>query len=205
VRNHKESPENFQPNRRQFLKIAGGIGAVLLGLGVTGNVQHKSRLLRPPGGQDEFRFFSCCIRCDRCRSICPTKVIGLAHVRDGIMNARTPILEFHQGSCDFCGKCVDVCPTGALQSFDEKHVKIGVAEIQQDNCLAYDSRGCRLCVDACPYEAISLSGGYPIVDKEKCNGCGKCEQVCPALVLHGFSGKRIRGIKVQPVKGGNGK
>ena len=188
--------EEYRPNRRSFLKIAGGMGAVLLGAGTLGAYSPREELLRPPGGQSAEDFYARCIRCDRCRSVCPTKVIGLANVSQGLINARTPVMEFHQGICDFCRKCVDVCPTGALQDFDMSTVKIGVAEIQPDTCLAYDSRGCRMCVDACPYGAISLQGSRPVVDREKCNGCGVCENVCPALVLHGFSGKRTRGVKV---------
>ena len=201
--------KDFQPSRRDFLKIVGGMGVALLGTGAAGKALPAKKMLRPPGGQQEDDFLSRCLRCDRCRSICPTKVICLANVRDGLVNARTPVLNFHQGICDFCSKCMEVCPSGALQFFDPQRDKLGQAEIQPDICLAYDSRGCRLCVDACPYGAISLDAqNLPVVDKEKCNGCGVCENVCPALVLHGFSGsrtQRVRGIKVEVREGGEDK
>lgn len=191
--------EQYRPSRRSFLKIAGGMGVALLGLGTAGRCLANEDFLRPPGGQSAENFFARCIRCDRCRSVCPTQVIGLANVRQGLLNARTPIMEFHHGYCDFCHACIDVCPTGALQAFDEKREKIGVAEIEKEVCLAWDSRGCRLCVDACPYGAISLEGAHPVVNREKCNGCGVCENVCPALVLHGFRGSRTRGIRVNVI------
>lgn len=153
-------------------------------------------LLRPPGAQDEAMLWAACIKCDRCRSICPTGVIGVASAGDGFVNARTPVLDFHRGLCDFCGLCERVCPTGAIGPFDESTEKVGMAVVQKDRCIAYFD-GCRECADACPYEAISLDeAAHPIVDPQLCNGCGVCENICPALVYRSFSGGTRRGIQV---------
>lgn len=146
-----------------------------------------------------------CLRCDRCRSICPTAVIGTAHLSESILAARTPVMKFHLGYCNFCRKCVDVCPTQALQPFDIQTVKIGLAVVQKDICIAWDSRGCTVCLDACSYQAIRLdSQGHPTVDPHKCNGCGVCEKVCPALIMRAYIGGNVRGIAVTPIaeKGG---
>ncbi len=36
------------------------------------------------------------------------------------------------------------------------------------------------CVDACPFEAITMgSDGLPVVDPNKCTACGKCVAACP--------------------------
>lgn len=36
------------------------------------------------------------------------------------------------------------------------------------------------CVDACPFDAISMGpDGLPVVDEEKCTSCGKCVKACP--------------------------
>ena len=191
-----------RPSRRTFLKMTGG-AAVLLGLGGVGKIIPREALLRPPGGQDEASFISRCLRCDRCRSICPTSAIGLAHLSDSILDARTPVMKFHLGYCNFCNKCVEVCPTQALKPFDIETVKIGFAKVQKDICIAWDSSGCKVCMSACPYQAITLDEqGRPVVDPKKCNGCGICEKVCPALVLRTYIGGDIRGIKIAPIAGG---
>jgi ferredoxin-type protein NapG len=170
----------------------------MLGLGGVGRAMKSTDLLRPPGGQDEISFISKCLKCDRCRSICPTSVIGVAHMEDGILNARTPVMKFHLGSCTFCKKCTEVCPTQALVPFDIKTVKIGLATVT-DRCIAWNSGGCVVCHRACPYQAITLDTlNRPVVDSAKCNGCGVCEKVCPALVLRTYIGGTVRGIEVRP-------
>jgi ferredoxin-type protein NapG len=109
-------------------------------------------------------------------------------------------MKFHLGYCNFCNKCVEVCPTNALQPFDCKEVRIGLASLQKDICIAWDAGGCTVCITACPYQAILLDGqGHPMVDPEKCNGCGICEKVCPALVLRSYIGGNTRGIEVKPI------
>jgi len=188
------------PSRRTFLKISGGAFALLLGIGEASKIMPRKALLRPPGGQDETAFISRCLRCDRCRSICPTSVIGLANLSDSILDARTPVMKFHLGYCNFCNKCVEVCPTQALKPFDIKTVKIGLATVKKDICIAWDSGGCTVCMNACPYHAIMLDGqSRPVVDSNKCNGCGICEKVCPALVMRSYIGGNIRGIVVTPI------
>ncbi|MDI6840118.1 MAG: 4Fe-4S binding protein [bacterium] len=45
---------------------------------------------------------------------------------------------------------------------------------------------CNPCVDVCPHGAIKIEGNInniPIVDFEKCNGCGICISSCPGLAV----------------------
>jgi len=184
-------------SRRDFLIYAGGSCAAMFVLGATGKTLKRAALLRPPGGQDEVDFISRCIKCDRCRSVCPASVIGLANLSDSVLDARTPIMKFHIGYCDFCNKCVEVCPTHALKPFNIKTVKIGLAEVKKEICIAWDTAGCTICREECPYDAIMLDDlRRPIVVPEKCNGCGKCVKACPALVMRSYAGGRLRGIEV---------
>ena len=144
--------------RRAFLGLCaataacagvGGVGAAFAGQG---------DLLRPPGGQDEAALLGACLKCDRCRSVCPTGAVGLAQVEDGLLRARTPVMDFHRGWCDFCGKCQAACPTGALGAFDPAVDKLGVAVVQPDRCLSY-LQTCTSCQDSCGFGALSFNAG----------------------------------------------
>lgn len=184
--------------RRSFVGFCAA-GAALTGLGGIVKAADEAAatdMLRPPGGQFEPAFLAACLKCDRCRSICHTGVISVATVDDGFMQARTPIMDFHKGSCDFCGDCQKVCPVGAVGAFDPMHDRLGVAIVQKDRCVAYFN-GCTECREACPFDAISLDdAGHPVVDSGVCNGCGVCENICPALVYRSFAGGTRRGIVV---------
>lgn len=48
---------------------------------------------------------------------------------------------------------------------------------------------CNPCEQACPKGAIQVGGeitGLPILDEEKCNGCGICMTRCPGLAIFGL-------------------
>lgn len=180
--------------------IAGCAGAaVLFALGGAGKaLAGEQELLRPPTTQGEDAFAAKCLKCNRCETVCPQGSIRTAVLEDGLLNWRMPAMDFHRGICDFCGKCAEVCPSGAIEGIDENSNRIGVAVIEQDRCLAYQQSGCRICVEACVYGAISLDEhGRPVVDTSKCNGCGRCEYKCPSNSYLSYGGGKKRGINVQ--------
>nr|WP_277927083.1 4Fe-4S dicluster domain-containing protein [Adlercreutzia sp. JBNU-10] len=179
------------------MAAATAVGACVGGAGLA--FAGPADVLRPPGGQDEAALIGACLKCDRCRSVCPTGVVSVAQVEDGLLRARTPVLNFHRGWCDFCGKCQQACPTGALGPFDPSRDKLGVAVVQPDRCLSY-LQTCTDCRDSCGFGALSFNeGGHPVVDAAACNGCGRCELECTALVYGAFAGGTRRGIMVEPV------
>lgn len=48
----------------------------------------------------------------------------------------------------------------------------------------YGCLGLGTCVKGCPFGAMTMSAdGLPIIDPDKCTGCGKCETVCPKKVI----------------------
>ena len=101
------------------------------------------------------------------------------------------------GCATFAGAASNV-PTGAIRDVDAKANRIGLAVIDPQRCIAWISGSCRVCVDACPYEALSAdASGRPIVDSTRCNGCGICEYRCPSNTYRSFAGGTQRGINVE--------
>ncbi len=47
----------------------------------------------------------------------------------------------------------------------------------------YGCIGLGSCVDACPFDAISIVEGYAEVDESRCTGCGKCVEACPVGII----------------------
>lgn len=180
-------------SRRGFVKGCAGAAAVIA-LGGVKFLPSKS-LVRPPGAQDDDFFFAGCIHCQRCIEVCPQNAISIAHLEDGVLQMRTPKMDFKAGWCNFCEgvdggpACVAVCPTHCIQPFSEPTVDIGIAQLTKEWCLAYRGMGCHSCLDACKYDAITLDESHvPVVNEDLCNGCGACEYSCISLSAGSLSG-----------------
>lgn len=67
----------------------------------------------------------------------------------------------------------------------------GVEDCTAANLLYGGAKSCKYgclglgtCVKNCPFDAMTMSAdGLPVIDPEKCTGCGKCETVCPKKVI----------------------
>lgn len=193
-------------SRRTF--AFGAVGAcALVGLGGVKYLPSRP-VCRPPGGQNEDHLIAGCLHCEKCREVCPHTAIAPAHIEDGIINARTPKMNFKKGWCDFCEnesdgpKCVEVCPTKALAPVAGEPIILGKAILNRDWCLAAKGMGCHECVDACNYDALALDyDNVPVVDVQACNGCGACEFVCISLSSGSITaGATDRAIVVTPLE-----
>ena len=98
----------------------------------------------------------------------------------------------------FCGLVLVALAIDAVDAWAPDQGRIGCAILHEDRCLAFlETNSCGICVDACPYEALSFDAGRrPVVDETACNGCGECVKICPANVFTSFSGGKARGIEV---------
>ena len=145
-----------------------------------GTVAH----VRPPGAMAEKDFITKCIRCNQCAEVCENDCIQF--VAGGGADG-TPMIRPREKPCILCMKCTNVCPTGALTPIPDdgdailKSVRMGVAVVDKNICNSYNNAVCGTCIRACPFPEHALKTGMwerPIVDPDKCVGCGSCENGC---------------------------
>ena len=156
----------------------------------------------PAGAVGLKNFRRKCVGCQLCVKTCPER--ALRPSRD-VKRLLQPEMGFEHGYCrPDCSRCGEVCPAGAIVpvSRDAKlHTHIGRAVWHQDRCLAAkEGLRCTACERHCPVKAITLVKGIPVVDAEKCIGCGACENLCPSRPMPGLT---VEGYEVhraeQPV------
>jgi ferredoxin-type protein NapG len=145
-------------------------------------------VIRPPGAVDEAEFLSLCTKCDDCMNACPHGSIKKAGSKFGSAD-NTPVIIPSEKPCYLCDDfpCIEACKTKALVSVaDKREVRMGKAYIDSTLCYNEGENSGKmypLCVLKCPLsgEAISMEDSKPVVDQEKCVGCGVCESTCLAI------------------------
>ena len=203
-------------SRRQFLTTTAVVaGTALLhaqqkkldgGLATIVDKQPPARRtsLTPPGSVGQRHFYQHCTACQLCVSVCPN---GVLRPSGNVVRLMQPEMSYERGYCrPECTKCGDVCPTGAIRPLtvaDKTAVKIGRAVWIRKNCVPLtDGVECGNCARHCPTGAIrmvpSVAGDpssvkIPVVNEERCIGCGACENLCPARP---FSAIYVEGIEL---------
>lgn len=185
--NEKKSKKDIKINsstflftRRNFLNLAFFSTVYFLFYDFIKLSYKTSYLLRPPGAVKEEIFLKRCIRCLECVKICPTQTLTSCELSEGISLIYTPKLVPTLGGCELCMLCNKICPSGALIPITLDKMKIGTALIERERCLAWSkNKLCLICMEVCPVGAISSFKIYPLVNKDKCIGCGVCEKNCP--------------------------
>ena len=168
-----------------FLVAAEGVGAMTMG--------SSSKLLRPPGIQNEADFMGRCVKCGKCIEACPYAALHVAGPLEGSA-AGTPCIDAREQACRLCDDfpCVAACPTGALRDVAERtDPKMGYARIDEQVCIAYQGYRCEVCYRVCPLidQAITIdfqsmendsihTKFIPTIHKGKCTGCGLCVERC---------------------------
>ena len=180
-----------KPITRRGFMAAGVVSAAMVGAGGFGAVtkQADEAFVRPPGATSNASLVAACDRCQRCLQACPYGIITPVPLAENIVGYGTPTLAFQNGYCDFCMKCTEACPTGALSFGGQAERDVGIAVVVKDACVAWDWAGCTVCIDECPVEsAITLDDhDRPVVHADYCDGCGRCEQVCPSASLRAYN------------------
>lgn len=200
----KQSAENStNASRREFMTVTAAIAtsAALYaqektvdgGLAVIVDKKAPKRKTKivPPGAKSIKNLESHCTACQLCVAACPNGVLRPSTALDSLMQ---PESSYERGYCrPECTRCSDVCPAGAIRpiTVDEKSsTQIGHAVWVKDNCVPLtDGVECGNCARHCPAGAITMvasdvdnpdSPKIPIVNTERCIGCGACENLCPA-------------------------
>ncbi|MCE5258894.1 MAG: 4Fe-4S dicluster domain-containing protein [Chloroflexi bacterium] len=208
-RRHIDHGYVYDPGRRQVLGALGASlgGLALLKIGVNPSSPNIRRL-RPPLVNEQ-ELLSACVRCGACLRVCPTQGLAPSLNEAGLEGIGTPILIPRQGNCEYtCTACGRVCPTGAIPLVTPEikfSVPIGKAYIDPTVCIPWSGRGdCIVCEEMCPvpHKAITLSEHTvinssgasvshlaPVVQYDRCVGCGLCEHKCP---VKGDAAIRVR-------------
>lgn len=146
--------------------------------------------LKPAGSVSLDNFTSRCTGCQLCVQSCPNDVLRASSKLDTFMQ---PEMSFERGYCrPSCTTCSEVCPAGAISKItreEKTSIQIGHAVWVGQNCVAlHDGVECGNCARHCPTGAITMmpydaedptSPKIPIINEERCIGCGACEHVCP--------------------------
>lgn len=113
-----------------------------------------------------------------CVSACAFDAI---HIKDGVA-------VVDKEKCAGCGRCVAECPNKLIEL-------VRVDKTLAVQCSSHDRGpqvkkvcsagciGCRLCMKQCEHDAIQVEDNLAHIDYEKCVGCGKCAEKCPAKII----------------------
>lgn len=203
VRTEQVSPQQIDDARRSFLTAAALVTSAVtlkaqekkvdggLALIEDKKIPERTTRLVPPGALSARNFSSHCTACQLCVSVCPNEVLRPSA---GLMTLMQPEMSYERGYCrPECTKCAEVCPAGAILPItraEKSSIQIGHAVWVKKNCVPLtDGKECGNCARHCPTGAITMvlsdthnpdSLKIPVVNTEKCIGCGACENLCPA-------------------------
>ena len=176
-------------------KVDGGLAEI-----IDKKIPERQTRITPPGSESARHMYQHCTACQLCVTNCPNNVLRPS---TDLKHFMQPESSYEKGYCrPECTTCGDVCPVGAISplTVEEKaSTQVGHAVWVRDNCVVLtDEVTCGNCARHCPTGAIQmvpLDGEgpaprdrrqedrrrkIPVIDEERCIGCGACENLCPA-------------------------
>ena len=168
----------------------------------------RNKLITPPGSLSIRNLRTHCTACQLCVDACPNDVLRPSSSLDRFMQPEVSYERGY--CRPECTRCSEVCPTSAIKPVTVEQrtaIQVGHAVWTRDLCIPVkDEKPCGLCARKCPTQAIQMvplqagvhQDGWrwrdadnneiprekvlliPIVNEEKCIGCGACENLCPS-------------------------
>ena len=121
-----------------------------------------------------------CLGLGTCERVCPFDAI---HVNE------EGIAEVDAEKCTACGKCIDACPKVVIKLVPEsKEVRVLCNSIDKGkevkgNCTV-GCIGCKICVKACPFDAMEFKDNLAYINYDKCTNCMICAEKCPTKAIY---------------------
>ena len=188
--------------RAQEKKVDGGLATI-----ENKKAPERNTPITPPGSLSLRNMANHCTACQLCVSACPNQVLRPS---TDLMKLMQPEISYERGYCrPECTKCSEVCPVGAIRPItkaDKSAIQIGHAVWIKQNCIPLtDGVDCGNCARHCPTGAIQMvpsdpdktdSPQIPVINTERCIGCGACENLCPsrpfsAIYIEGHERHRV--------------
>ena len=168
----------------------------------------REKLITPPGSLSIRNLRTHCTACQLCIDACPNDVLRPSSSLDRFMQPEVSYERGY--CRPECTRCSEVCPTSAIQPVtveERTAIQVGHAVWTRDLCVPVkDEKPCGLCARKCPAQAIQMvplqagvhQDGWrwrdadnneiprekvlliPVINEEKCIGCGACENLCPS-------------------------
>lgn len=135
--------------------------------------KHCVNVKMAPGGGPKSCTFGC-IGCGDCAEVCDYDAM---HIEKGIAVVT-------EANCVDCKKCMKTCPKGLIIEVPFNYVShIGCVNPNKGKPVMQNCKigciTCQKCVRDCPVQAITIEGGFPVIDYAKCTNCGTCKTGCP--------------------------